>query len=485
MKCSQCGHENLNDMRFCVKCGARLARYCAMCGAPMKPGAAFCAMCGKAVPAAASAEESVPPVIAEEAPIPPTASEVPSSMDVEVFASPPSAVPGNVPSMVDAASTGRPITFPGAVQSKKKGIPGWGIALIAAGAALLLFGVSLAAFPDVYGLGVKSTEAQEDNLAEQNKPVESPKETAEETAEATETAASVPATPAVSATPAPVDIDAIYRDYVRNTLLPEYGLADHDLIDSYLSQEYWDDMSGAAGLFNVYIDDLDDNGADDLLALIVEKDGLTMTGRYYTYDDGEVAEQAGDVMSFPAIDAMPIIDVMLGVVTMDGSKYLLYSKNIADGNDITTYAAFGFEDGAPRQLLDLIFYDDTGNAYDQYVACRLGPDALMSKNRKTGVVMSETTIDYAELDNLDDFYDRGEFLMYYLCVGEEFDHDDFAINDLYPNAMDAVNDALGYFGVSHDRDAYVFSAVKGAKLLPLITGTVNDQTSWQDWLENE
>ena len=284
-----------------------------------------------------------------------------------------------------------------------------------------------------------------------------------------------------------MDLDAIYRDYVKNTLLPAYGLADHDLIDSYLSQEYWDDMSGAAGLFNVYIDDLDGDGVDDLLAMIVDKDGLTLTGRYYTYEDGAVAERAGDIMSFPAIDAMPIIDVMLGVVTMDGSKYLFYSKNIADGNVITTYTAFALRTAHPGSCWTS--YSTTTRATATTNMWRAGwdPDALMAKNRKTGVVMSETTIDYAELDNLDEFYDRGEFLMYYLCVGEEFDHDDFAITDLYPNAMAAVNDALGYFGVSCERDEYYlpeFSAVSGAKLLPLITGPVKDQTSWQDWLRD-
>ena len=47
MKCASCGHENPEDMQFCLECGARLVNGCPTCGAELLPGAKFCGKCGQ------------------------------------------------------------------------------------------------------------------------------------------------------------------------------------------------------------------------------------------------------------------------------------------------------------------------------------------------------------------------------------------------------------------------------------------------------
>ncbi|MCY7417225.1 MAG: zinc ribbon domain-containing protein [Chloroflexi bacterium] len=50
--CSNCGTENQPGVKFCLRCGTRLAVACASCGAPSVPGALFCGECGTPVAAA-------------------------------------------------------------------------------------------------------------------------------------------------------------------------------------------------------------------------------------------------------------------------------------------------------------------------------------------------------------------------------------------------------------------------------------------------
>ena len=45
MKCPRCQHENPPAAKFCVECGAALARNCTRCGAAMPPAAKFCPEC--------------------------------------------------------------------------------------------------------------------------------------------------------------------------------------------------------------------------------------------------------------------------------------------------------------------------------------------------------------------------------------------------------------------------------------------------------
>src|ERR1700736_456140 len=46
MTCSACGADNRAGARFCVKCGASLARACPSCGASYTAGDDFCSECG-------------------------------------------------------------------------------------------------------------------------------------------------------------------------------------------------------------------------------------------------------------------------------------------------------------------------------------------------------------------------------------------------------------------------------------------------------
>src|SRR5438874_4931982 len=51
MRCPQCQAENLDGLRFCEDCGARLDLKCPQCGAEIRPGKKFCGLCGQALTA--------------------------------------------------------------------------------------------------------------------------------------------------------------------------------------------------------------------------------------------------------------------------------------------------------------------------------------------------------------------------------------------------------------------------------------------------
>jgi len=46
MKCSQCGFENPDGIKFCGKCGAKLLHLCPSCNSPNPPHFDFCGECG-------------------------------------------------------------------------------------------------------------------------------------------------------------------------------------------------------------------------------------------------------------------------------------------------------------------------------------------------------------------------------------------------------------------------------------------------------
>ena len=54
MQCPQSQHENPPQSKFCLDCGARLARKCPSCGIELPAGAKFCNECGQALAAVAS-----------------------------------------------------------------------------------------------------------------------------------------------------------------------------------------------------------------------------------------------------------------------------------------------------------------------------------------------------------------------------------------------------------------------------------------------
>jgi Double zinc ribbon/Adenylate and Guanylate cyclase catalytic domain len=46
MRCSACGFENPEELKFCEECGATLVRACPSCGRGVRPTAKFCGECG-------------------------------------------------------------------------------------------------------------------------------------------------------------------------------------------------------------------------------------------------------------------------------------------------------------------------------------------------------------------------------------------------------------------------------------------------------
>ena len=46
MKCSKCGFENADNLKFCNECGQKLTIVCPSCNAVNQPGSKFCGGCG-------------------------------------------------------------------------------------------------------------------------------------------------------------------------------------------------------------------------------------------------------------------------------------------------------------------------------------------------------------------------------------------------------------------------------------------------------
>ena len=61
MKCPRCQHDNPSHAKFCLECGARLARVCAKCQSELPDGAKFCMECGEALSTQASASRFATP----------------------------------------------------------------------------------------------------------------------------------------------------------------------------------------------------------------------------------------------------------------------------------------------------------------------------------------------------------------------------------------------------------------------------------------
>src|SRR5437016_512054 len=60
MHCPNCGTDNREVAKFCVKCGHGLALACASCGSPYQAGDLFCAECGNSLQAWQDAAPAVP-----------------------------------------------------------------------------------------------------------------------------------------------------------------------------------------------------------------------------------------------------------------------------------------------------------------------------------------------------------------------------------------------------------------------------------------
>jgi class 3 adenylate cyclase/tetratricopeptide (TPR) repeat protein len=61
MICGSCGAENREGRKFCVQCGAGLARGCPSCGTPYEPGERFCGECGAQLNAETPADLGLSP----------------------------------------------------------------------------------------------------------------------------------------------------------------------------------------------------------------------------------------------------------------------------------------------------------------------------------------------------------------------------------------------------------------------------------------
>ncbi|MBV8362845.1 MAG: zinc ribbon domain-containing protein, partial [Deltaproteobacteria bacterium] len=69
MRCSNCGSDNPEGLKFCNQCGAALNARCSQCGFDNVPGARFCGNCGAPLTAGAQVRPAIgQPVQAIERP---------------------------------------------------------------------------------------------------------------------------------------------------------------------------------------------------------------------------------------------------------------------------------------------------------------------------------------------------------------------------------------------------------------------------------
>src|SRR5215469_4484587 len=59
MRCSNCGSNNPDGLKFCNQCGAALNARCSQCGFDNAPGARFCGNCGAPLPAGAQIRPAI------------------------------------------------------------------------------------------------------------------------------------------------------------------------------------------------------------------------------------------------------------------------------------------------------------------------------------------------------------------------------------------------------------------------------------------
>ncbi|MCO5296829.1 MAG: zinc ribbon domain-containing protein [Fimbriimonadaceae bacterium] len=111
MTCAKCGAQNLENAKFCDRCGAKLEtppppapaptepakRFCSACGTPLKPAAKFCGSCGAPQQGAAAPQEparqtaAAPSPTPQAAPAPPAAAAPRPAPAFQTQAPPPSA----------------------------------------------------------------------------------------------------------------------------------------------------------------------------------------------------------------------------------------------------------------------------------------------------------------------------------------------------------------------------------------------------------
>jgi class 3 adenylate cyclase len=68
MRCSKCGAENPEGLKFCEQCAAPFKRRCAKCGFENSPAARFCGQCAASLNSSPEAASSIGPSIADHPP---------------------------------------------------------------------------------------------------------------------------------------------------------------------------------------------------------------------------------------------------------------------------------------------------------------------------------------------------------------------------------------------------------------------------------
>ena len=61
MRCSSCGFDNREGVRFCEECGGKLEQICPACGTAVPPGRKFCGGCGQALATSDTRAAATPP----------------------------------------------------------------------------------------------------------------------------------------------------------------------------------------------------------------------------------------------------------------------------------------------------------------------------------------------------------------------------------------------------------------------------------------
>ena len=188
-------------------------------------------------------------------------------------------------------------------------------------------------------------------------PAETPVPASDEAEDAAAAASAAPVTP--------VSYDA----YLLDTLLPQYGQASQDAVESAVAAGYtFADgaaPNGAVGLCSAAAIDLTGDGMDELVVLLIRQDGadFPLEMRIYGMRDGaigEYTESAATVMQLCGAPAAQ--NDCIEIVSHENEHYLLFHRYMEDGATFSDrYIAYEITDAKSEPALDgaLSYYGGT------------------------------------------------------------------------------------------------------------------------------
>lgn len=179
--------------------------------------------------------------------------------------------------------------------------------------------------------------------------------------------------------------DLSFDAYLRETLVPEYGVLDRTAAESALAAGYdfaeGADTTGAVGLCSAHASDLAGDGESELIVLLIRQEGSSFPLEMHIFgmQDGAIKELPGSTAQLADLSgASSAQNDCVELVAMDGRYYILYHQYTQnDASFYDRYVAFDITGGKAEPVLDGVYAYDAGELLLVRVAPPwLGDDAL-------------------------------------------------------------------------------------------------------------